>query len=127
MTLKRLKDRSQIFVQLNRENNMKTLCILTAAVFAASTGISTAALAGPTATKNQCWGEVASDVGNLGLMGEHTNADAQETPREGVLLAGKEELGEEDAGTGGLGKHADRVADYFPGDIDCEQQSPTFP
>jgi hypothetical protein len=130
MSLNRLKDRGQIFVQRNRENKMKKSCTLTAAVFALSMGISTAALAGKTATLNQCWGEIASDVANLGVMGDHTNANGQfiEQPREGVRKAGTSSA-EEDAGSGGLGLHAIRVGTYFEGGLTCEQQGtgPTIP
>ena len=109
---------------------MKRSCIFAAALIAVTATATTTALGASTATLNQCWGEIASDVGNLGVMGDHTNANGQfiEQPREGVRKAGAT-AAEEDAGNGGLGLHAIRVGSYFEGGLLCEQQGkgPTIP
>ena len=109
---------------------MKRSYILTPTVLMMTAGLTTAALAGPTATLNQCWGEIASDVGELGVMGDHTSAGSSftEQPREGVKNAGANEA-EEDAGDGGLGLHAIRVGRYFEGGLTCEEQGtgPSIP
>ena len=59
--------------------------LLTGFVLAASS----AAQAQDAATLNHCWGDIASDFGQLGLMGEHSRAHdstmrPEQQPRRGV-------------------------------------------
>src|SRR5262249_40019849 len=59
---------------------MKRSCILPATVFAITAGLSTATLADSSATLNQCWGDIASQMGQFGAMGLHSAASSPFNP-----------------------------------------------
>src|SRR5262249_43310393 len=116
---------------------MKRSCILTATVFAITAGLSTATLADSSATLNQCWGDIASQMGQFGAMGLHSaasspfnptpaagpNAPTNAGPRLGVANASPApRLGLEPTlpGEGGIGEHAvinGSLVDNVPGGL----------
>ena len=91
---------------------MKRSRILAPMVLAMTAGLTTAALSASTATNNQCWGDIAQQVGSFGAMGEHTRAGAPFTsqPRQGAANANTTADGA--PGDGGLGNHAIRVGGF---------------
>jgi hypothetical protein len=72
-----------------------------------------------TATDNHCWGDIASDVGQLGLMGEHARRNStmrpEQQPREGVGNVSKEKYGP--LSEGGQGDHAIDVGSQIPEEL----------
>ena len=80
------------------------------------------ALAASSATNNQCWGDIAHQMGQLDAMGVHSRAGATFTsqPRQGAANANTTADGE--PGDGGLGNHAIRVG----GLIDNVATNPDF-
>lgn len=66
----------------------------------------------PDATLNQCWGDIASQFAQRGLVGEHSRAGSDFTsqPRDGVANQGIE-IGAGEPGDGGNGQHAILVGD----------------
>jgi len=76
----------------------------------------------PPATTNQCWGDVASEMGQRGIMGQHSSSHSVFTPdpgdggREGVanqnqVLADDGVISTGDPGEGGNGLHAIAVGE----------------
>ena len=89
---------------------MKRSYILTPAVLAMSTVVATAALGASSATLNQCWGDIAAQMGEGGFMGVHSAASSPfnptpEDPRIGVANQGIN-IGAGEPGVGGNGQHA---------------------
>lgn len=88
----------------------------TSALIAVGVGVVGAAHASNEATNNQCWGDLAHQMGQKGLMGIHSAASSPfngtpENPRIGVANQGRflETIGvidEGDPGEGGQGNHA---------------------
>jgi hypothetical protein len=71
----------------------------------------------PSATTNQCWGDVASQLGQRGITGQHSSSHSVFTPdpgeggRKGVanqnqVLADNGDISTGDPGEGGNGLHA---------------------
>lgn len=100
--------------------------------------LSGAATASPDARMNQCWGDIASQVGQEGVMGQHSRAKdplgrPESQPRLGVANQGRflEDNGiieEGDPGQGGIGNHAIVVGGLFgtlPGEepLTCDRAS----
>jgi hypothetical protein len=92
-----------------------------------------ALVAGPAAAQdgaslNRCWGDIASDVGSAGLMGEHSSAHSPFTPdpgeggRRGVGNVSKEDFGP--LSEGGQGQHAitngERLEAVEEGEFRCD-------
>jgi hypothetical protein len=81
----------------------------------------------PAATNNECWGDIANQVGQLGVMGVHSAASSPfnptpEDPRlgvanQGLLLEQQGKITEGDPGQGGMGNHAIFVGGLAGGPI----------
>ena len=76
--------------------------------------------AASSATNNECWGDIANQMGQLGAMGVHSAASSPfnptpDDPRIGVANANTTEDGE--PGDGGIGNHAIRVGGFVGGNL----------
>lgn len=88
----------------------------TSILIALGVGVAGVAHASKQATNNQCWGDLAHQMGQHGAMGIHSAASSPfnatpENPRRGVANQGRflEQIGvidEGDPGQGGQGNHA---------------------
>ena len=84
----------------------------TSILVAVGVGVAGVAHASKQATNNQCWGDLAHQMGQLGLMGVHSAASSPfnatpEGPRLGVANQGRTLGGDEfEPGNGGQGNHA---------------------
>jgi hypothetical protein len=89
---------------------------------------SSAAQAQDAATLNHCWGDIASDVGQLGLMGQHSRRDStmrpEQQPRRGVGNVSKEDFGDGTLSEGAQGTHAivvgEQLEEAIGVEIECE-------
>ena len=84
----------------------------TSILIALGVGVAGVAHASKQATNNQCWGDLAHQMGQLGLMGVHSAASSPfnptpAEPRLGVANQGRTLGGDEfEPGNGGQGNHA---------------------
>jgi hypothetical protein len=84
--------------------------------FVTGTLVLSAANASPAATNNQCWGDLAHQMGELGIMGTHSKASSPFNPtpadprigvaNQGLLLEEQGRIEEGDPAEGGMGNHA---------------------
>jgi hypothetical protein len=115
---------------------VKKVYLLTMAMLVMTPWSTTVAISAPSAKINQCWGDISSQMGQLGAMGVHSaasgafnstpaagpNAPADAGPRLGVANQGRS-IGAGEPGDGGNGIHAITVG----GLVDDAAANPFFP